>query len=129
MNVNRPNDPLGSGAAPLDPKAFQRGVKGERFQAALDKMAAQAEASGEAPANLTRAALSNIANNANLGNPDQAMAAIKEASKYMVRSRLSDKYKDTQEGENAIENLGDFIAGEPSLRNKFLSILKKLKEY
>lgn len=130
MNVNRPTDPLGGGAAtPLDPKALQRMVKGERFQAALDKMAAQAEASGEAPVNSTRATLANIANGTNLANPDQALAAIKEASKFMVRSRLSEKYRDTQDGENAVEGLSEFIAGEPALRNKFLSILKKLKEY
>jgi hypothetical protein len=103
-------------------------VKGERFQAALDQIAAQAE-TPDTGANSTRATLSSIANNANLSNPDSAMAAIKEASRFMVRSRLSDKYKDSKEGESAVEGLTEFISGEPSISGKFLSILKKLKEY
>ena len=132
MNVNRPSDPMGGGtAAPLDPKALQKMVKGERFQAALDKMAAQAEAQANTggAAETSRNTLANIANSANLANPEQALAAVREASRFMVRSRLSDKYRDSQEGENAIEGLCEFISSEPSLKGKFLSILKKLKEY
>jgi hypothetical protein len=130
MKVNRPTDPLGGGAAePLDPKALQKMVKGGQFQAALDQLAAQTEAQGDNATDPTRSALSDIANGANLANPDGAMAAVKEASKYMVRSRLREKYRDTPEGENVIEGLSEFISSEPSLRGKFLSLLNKLKEY
>lgn len=133
MKVNRPGEPLTGSTEPLEPRDLQNLVKGERFEAVLSELEGQA---GAGPANTadnaaavsaTRAALAEIANNADLANAGQTLSAVRESARYMIRSRLSNQYRKTEEGERLIEGLSEFVASDPLLRSKILSILQKVK--
>src|SRR5258708_3437504 len=134
MKINRPGDPLGGSIEPLDPRDIQNLVKGERFEAVLSELEglAGANETSDAPAasgasSATRSALAQIASGADLANGGQALLAVRESAQYMINSRLSKQYRETKEGERVVEGLSDYIASDPFLKSKILSILQKVK--
>jgi hypothetical protein len=133
MKVNRPGDPLTGSTDPLEPRDLQNVVKGERFEAVLSELEGQ---TGTTASNIvdnslamssTRAALSRIAKEADLANASQALSAVRESARFMISSRLSEQYRTTEEGERVIEGLSEYVASDPLLKSKILSILQKVK--
>ena len=130
MKVNRPGSPLSSGAEPLDPldaQELQKALKSERFSAALSQLEAQASGGAGGGSAPTRAALAQIADSANLSSSEGAAAAVRESARFMVRSRLSEKFRDTEQGSTLVERLSEFVASDPLLHSKLLGILQKVK--
>jgi hypothetical protein len=131
MKVNRPGSPLSSGAEPveqLDARELQQALKGERFNAALAQLEAQAAGGADQTSSPTRAALSQIAESANLSSSEGAAAAVRESARFMVRSRLSEKFRDTEQASTLVERLSEFVASDPLLHSKLLGILQKVKQ-
>lgn len=130
MKINRPGSPLSSGAEPLDPldpKELQESVRGERFAAALSNLEAQSAGGAGGAENPVRAALEEIANTANLSSGEGAATAVRESARHMIRSRLSERFKESEQAEQLIEKLTEFVAADPLLNSKLLGILQKLK--
>ncbi len=133
MKINRPGDPLTGATEPLDPRDLQNLVKGERFEAVLSELEGQAGASvantvdNSVAMSATRAALARIASGADLANAGQSLSAVRESARYMISSRLSKQYRKTEEGERVIEGLSEYVASDPLLKSKILSILQKVK--
>jgi hypothetical protein len=132
MSVKGPRSPLSSGAEslePLSPQDLQRAVKSDKFEAALAQLANQIEQGGqaEAAANPARSALGQIAGSADLNTPEGAFAAVRESARFLVKSRLQEKYKDTEQGEKASDELSEYVAQDPFLHRRVLGILQKLK--
>jgi hypothetical protein len=131
MKVKGPGSPLSSGAEPLeplDPKELQKALKGERFSAALSQLEAQASAGHtEGAGNPTRAALEKIARDANLSTGEGATSAVRESARFMIRTRLHEKFLQSDEGDNLVEGLSEFVTSDPLLKAKLLGILQRLK--
>ncbi|HEV2861552.1 MAG TPA: hypothetical protein VGX48_11130 [Pyrinomonadaceae bacterium] len=130
MKVNRPGSPLSSGAEPLDPldaQELQKALKSERFNAALAGLEAQAAGGAGDAQSPTRAALAQIADSSNLSSSEGAAAAVRESARFMVRSRLHEKFRDTEQGSTLVERLSEFVASDPLLHSKLLGILQKVK--
>ncbi|HEX8294071.1 MAG TPA: hypothetical protein VF570_20120 [Pyrinomonadaceae bacterium] len=130
MKVNRPGSPLSSGAEPveqLDPQELQAQLKSERFNAALAQLEAQAAGGKGSALSPTRAALAQIADAANLSSSEGAAAAVRESARFMVRSRLNEKFRDSEQGSTLVERLSEFVASDPLLHSKLLGILQKVK--
>lgn len=130
MKVNRPGSPLSGGAEPLeplDPQELQKALKSERFSAALAHLEAQAGAGAGGAESPARAALAQIADAANLSSSEGAAAAVRESARFMVRSRLREKFRDTEQGSTLVERLSEFVASDPLLHSKLLGILQKVK--
>jgi hypothetical protein len=133
MKINRPGDPLTGSTEPLDPRDLQNLVKGERFEAVLSELEGQTGASAgntvdnSAAMSATRAALAQIASGADLANASQSVSAVRESARYMIGSRLSKQFRTTEEGERVIEGLSEYVASDPLLKSKILSILQKVK--
>ena len=130
MKVNRPGSPLSSGAEPLeqlDAQELQKALKSERFNAALSNLEAQASGASGGAQSPTRAALAQIADSANLSSSEGAATAVRESARFMVRSRLSEKFRDTEQGSTLVERLSEFVASDPLLHSKLLGILQKMK--
>lgn len=130
MKVNRPGSPLSSGAEPLeplDPKQLQEAVRGERFAAALSNLEAQGAGAAGGADNPVRAALEEIAQSSNLANSEGAATAVRESARHMIRSRLHEKFRQSEQGQKIIEKLSEYVASDPLLNSKLLAILQKLK--
>lgn len=118
---------------PLDPGELRKSVENEKFAAALSQLEAQAGAgttgAGQASGagNPTRAALEEIANSSNLTSSEGAATAVRESARYMIRSRLSEKYRDTEHGQRLVKDLSEFVSSDPLLKTKLLSILQKIR--
>ena len=130
MKVNRPGSPLSSGAEPLeqlDAQELQRAVKSERFNAALAHLEAQAAGGAGGASSPVRSALEQIANSANLTSSEGAATAVRESARFMVRSRLREKFRDTEQGSTLVERLSEFVAADPLLHSQLLGILQRVK--
>ena len=130
MKINRPASPLSGGAEPLeplDPNDLQDVVKGERFAAALAQLEAQAAGGAEQSGNPTRAALEQIAQAANLSSNEGAAEAVRASARYMIRSRLHEKFRQTEHGHRLVEKLSEYVTIDPLLNTKILSILRRVK--
>lgn len=130
MKVNRPGSPLSSGAEPaeqLDPQELQSQLKSERFNAALAQLEAQAAGGAGGTPSPTRAALAQIADASNLSSSEGAAAAVRESARFMVRSRLNEKFRNSEQGSTLVERLSEFVASDPLLHAKLLGILQKVK--
>lgn len=75
----------------------------------------------------TRTALEQIAGGANLMSSQGAAAAVRESARYMIRSRLSERYRDTEHGTRLIEEMSEYVTNDKSLKAKLLAILKRIK--
>ena len=130
MKVNRPGSPLSSGAEsvePVDAKELQSALKTERFSAALAQLEAQAAAGKGGTQSPVRAALAQIADASNLSSSEGAATAVRESARFMVRSRLHEKFRETEQGSTLVERLSEFVASDPLLHSKLLGILHKVK--
>jgi hypothetical protein len=130
MKVNRPGSPLSSGAEPieqLDSQELQSQLKSERFNAALAQLEAQAAGGTGSASTPTRAALAQIADASNLSSSEGAAAAVRESARFMVRSRLNEKFRNSEQGSTLVERLSEFVASDPLLHSKLLGILQKVK--
>lgn len=128
------SSPLSSGAEPLEPldaRQLRKAVEGDRFAAALSQLEGQGATAGagqpSAAMSATRAALAEIANSSNLASSEGAAAAVRESARYMIRSRLDEKYRDTEQGQRVVKDLGAYVASDPLLKSKLLSILKQIQ--
>lgn len=132
MKVKGPSSPLSSGAEPLDPldpRELQKAVKGERFAAMLSQLESQVASSSSASSssNSTRAALEEIANASTLTSSEGAATAVRESARYMIRSRLSKQFRDTEQAQNLVNDLGEYVANDPLLKSQLLSILQRIR--
>jgi len=130
MKVNRPGSPLSSGAEsvePLEARELQNALKTERFNAALAQLEAQAAGGTGGTPSPVRAALAQIADASNLSSSEGAAAAVRESARFMVRARLKEKFRETEQGSTLVERLSEFVAADPLLRSKLLDILHKVK--
>lgn len=127
MKVNRPGSPLSSGAESVEPQELQNALKTERFNAALAQLEAQAAGENGGTSSPMRAALSQIADASNLSSSEGAAAAVRESARFMVRARLNEKFRETEQGSTLVERLSEFVAADPLLHSKLLGILQKVK--
>src|SRR5215207_1984382 len=131
MKVNRTGSPLSSGAEPVEgPDAqeeLQRALEGERFSAVLSQLeAGGAEGQGGA-AGAVRSALSRIARESNLSTGEGAADAVRESARFMIGSRLREKFRQSEQGDGLVEKLSEFVTSDPLLHSKLLGILQRLK--
>lgn len=129
MKIKAPGSPLSSGAEslePLDPRELRGALKSDRFSAALNQMEAQATGANQSQS-ATRAALGQIADSSDLSTEEGASAAVKASARYMVSSRLSERHRNSTEGEQVIEEISEYVASDPLLRGKCLSLLNRVK--
>ncbi len=131
MKIRRPGSPLSGGAEPLeplDPKDLERAVKSERFASTLSNVEAQlgAQQTSGTP-NPVRTALEQIARNADLLSNEGAAQAVRESARFMIRSRLRRRFRESAQGRELVDDLSEFVASDPLLHSKILTILQKLK--
>jgi hypothetical protein len=133
MKVNRPGSPFGASTdpvEPLDPREAQGVAKGDRFREILSQLDATAgggAAGAQEASSATRGALAEVAQNANLSDPESAEAAVRQSAGKILRLKLDEKYQDTAEGEHLINELADYVAADPFLKSRLISILSQLK--
>jgi hypothetical protein len=134
MKIKGPGSPLSGGAEPLeslDPRELRKVVESDRFASALSQLEGEAATSGTAQtggtANATRAALAEIAGSSNLSSSEGAATAVRESARHMIRTRLSEKYRETEQGQKLVKELGEYVASDPLLKLKLLSILQKIQ--
>jgi hypothetical protein len=135
MAINKTGSPLsGDGAKPVDQLGgkdeIRRGEKVDKsFETTLAEVAGQIEQVGadgrsDSP---TRTAFQQIASNANLDSPEEAMSAVRESARFLVSSRLKNGMSDTEQGRKISEDLSNYISKDPFMHRKILGILQRLK--
>jgi hypothetical protein len=134
MSVKKTSSPLSSGSEaiePLSPKdELRRGGKVEKnFEAALAEVAGQIEQAGQSggASGAARSALSQIASGSDLNTPEGAMQAVRESARFLVNSRLNEEMRDSSQGRKMTDDLSEYIAKDPFMHRKILSILHRLK--
>lgn len=133
MSVKKTSSPFSSGAEflePLNQKDVKKAGKTEAsFEAALSEVEGQLEQAGQTAKSESkeRTALSNIASNAQLDTPEGAFGAVKESAGFLVKSRLQEKFGESEQGEKLTEQLSEYIASDPFMHRKILGILQRLK--
>jgi hypothetical protein len=131
MKIKRPESPFQASPEPLESDA--QNVARKEFANTLSQIEAGIIASdggqpaGTAGSEAIRTALEQIANRTDLSNPDKATQAVKQSAGFMIQSRLSQAFKQAEQGQSLVENLSEYIATDPLLKPKLLSILKKIK--
>lgn len=134
MSVKKTSSPLSSGAESLEPLSrkdeTRRGGQVEKnFEAALAEVAGQIDqtgASGET-SSPAHSALSQIASGSDLNTPEGAMQAVRESARFLVTSRLDEELRDSSQGKKMTDDLSEYIAKDPFMHRKILSILHRLK--
>lgn len=138
MKVKRPGSPI-SGAESVEAptsKEIQKAIKGERFADALAQLeagmtaGAQGTSGGANAAGAqagTRTALAEIAAAANLSTNEGVASAVRESARFIVRGRLGENQRDTEQGERLTEELSEYVAGDPLLKSKIFRILQHIK--
>ncbi len=123
MKINKSKSPFVSGADAPDEKDIAKAVKGEKFASALSALESATADAGASSA--TRAGLNEIAVQYDLSNEENRQAALEESAEFLVKSRLSDEYK---KSEKVIKDLSKYVAEDPFLKSKLLSVLQKLQD-
>lgn len=123
MKVNKSKSPFVSGADAPDEKEIVKAVKGEKFAEALSAL--ESAASVDAPPSAARSTLSAIAAQYDLSNEENRQTALRASAEFLVKSRLGEKFK---ESEKITQDLGSFVADDPFLQSKLLSVLQKLRD-
>jgi hypothetical protein len=121
MKVNKSKSPFVSGANAPDEKDVAKAIKGGKFTEALSAL--ESAATDGAPASRAAATLTEIAAQYDLSNEENRQAAVRESAEFLVKSRLGEQYRDS---EKTIKDLGKYVAEDPFLKSKLLSILQKL---
>ncbi|HEY0429753.1 MAG TPA: hypothetical protein VGC76_18365 [Pyrinomonadaceae bacterium] len=122
MKINKTKSPLaGSAVDAPDEKDIAKAVKGEKF---AETLAALETASAETTApSAARTALTAIAAQYDLSDENAQQQALLESAEFLVKSRLSEKYK---QADKTIGDLREFVVADPFLKAKLLSVLQKL---
>jgi hypothetical protein len=124
MKINKTkSSPLVGGADAPDEKDIVKAVKGEKFAETLSAL--EAAASESAAPSAARTALTAIASQYDLSDENAREQALLESAEFLVKSRLSEKYK---EAGKTVGELSEFVAGDPFLKAKLLSVLQKLSD-
>jgi hypothetical protein len=137
MKIKGPESPFQASTEPLDqqqPAELWKVAKGD-FADALSQLETAVDASNPAgrtvpssePHSETKAALREIAIRANLSSAEEASNAVRESAEFMIRSRLPEKSRDSTQGQRLVASLGEYVATDPLLKPKLLSILKRIK--
>ncbi|MEP6925318.1 MAG: hypothetical protein ABI954_12700 [Pyrinomonadaceae bacterium] len=134
MSVKRPGSALSSGAEslePIDSKDLQKSITGGQFASQLDALETAAASGGDGAdgaESVSMQSLRQIASNADLSTPGQALAAIRESARYLINSRINEKFRKQEKVNGMIEELSDFVADDPFLGMKLKKILERLKK-
>lgn len=123
MKINKSKSPFVSGADAPDEKDIAKAVKGEKFASTLSAL--ESATGNEAAASATRSALGEIAVQYDLSNEENRQAALEESAEVLVKSRLGEDYK---KSEKALKNLSRYVADDPFIKSKLLSVLQKLRD-
>lgn len=128
MKVNKSKSPFVSGADNTpDEKDVAKTLKSGKFSDTLAALESN-EAAQSGELNSTREVLAQIALQSNLSNDDEAAAALKQSAEILVKSRLSEQFKESEQSEKIIRDLSEFVSEDPLLKAKLLSVLKKLRD-
>lgn len=127
MKVNKPKSPYISGTDAPDAKEIAKAIKGEKFADALSALAS-GEPTESVALNSTREVLAQIALQADLTNDGSVSAALQQSAEVLVKSRLSDKFKQLEQSEKIIKDLSSFVSDDPFFKAKLLSVLQKLRD-
>ena len=134
MSVKKTGSPLSSGAESLDPLGGKEELRGgekvsKSFETALAEVAGQIEQAGDAAQTdgATKSAFKEIAGNANLDTPEGALTAVRESAGFLVKSRLKEDLRDSEQGQKIADDLSEYISKDPYMHRKLLGILQKLK--
>lgn len=128
MKVNKSKSSFVSGAdGTPDEKDIAKAVKGEKFADALDALGAGG-ISGGAELNLTRATLAQIASQSDLNSDDGMASALRESAELLVKSRLGDSFKESEQSAQTVKDLSVFVSEDPFFKTKLLSVLHKLRD-
>ena len=135
MSVKGPTSPLSSGAEPLEPldsKDLQKTVQSGKFASELSQAleSAATEAAGETAQtdSPTLQGLKGIAANADFATEEKLQSAIRESAKFMIKSRIQDKFKERESVSDMLDELSEFVTKDPLLNRKLKSILERLKQ-
>lgn len=123
MKVNKSKSPFVGGADAPDEKDIAKAVKGDKFASALSALESATADAGAS--NAARSTLNEIAAQYDLSNEENRQEAVRESAEFLVKSRLGDDYK---KSEKAVEDLSRFVAEDPFLNAKLLSVLQKLQD-
>ena len=127
MKVNKPKSPYVSGTDAPDEKDIAKAVKGEKFADALAALDSNA-IDGNAATDATRATLAQIASQSDLTSDDGISTALRQSAEILVKSRLSDRFKESDKGEQTVKDLTNFVSDDPFFKTKLLSVLQKLRD-
>ncbi len=122
MKVNKSKSPFVGGSDAPDEKDIAKALKGEKFAETLSSLEST---DAEGAPNEARSALTAIAEQYDLSDEENRQKAVRESAEFLVKSRLSENYKDS---EKTIKDLGRYVADNPFLKSKLLSILQKLND-
>jgi hypothetical protein len=123
MKINKSKSPFVSGADAPDEKDIAKAIKGGKFSEALSALESTAT-DGAAPSQASTI-LTEIAAQYDLSDEENRQAAVQQSAEFLVKSRLGEKYRDS---EKIIKDLGKYVADDPFLKSKLLSILQKLSD-
>ncbi len=134
MSIKKTSSPLSSGAEALEPlvaneKLRDSGKIDKSFEATLTAVAGEIEQAGDSAQtdSPTRSAFQQIAAGANLDSSEGALSAVRESAHFLVKSKLKDNLRDSAQGRKISDQLSDYIAKDPFLHRKILSVLQRLK--
>ena len=127
MKVNKPKSPYVSGTDAPDEKDIAKAVKGERFAVTLAALDA-GDVNGSDRLNPTREVLAQIASQSDLSSDDGISTALRQSAEILVKSRLSDRFKESDKGVQTVRDLTNFVSDDPFFKTKLLSVLQKLRD-
>ena len=133
MSVKKTSSPLSSGAEALDPLGANEKLRGGKidksFEATLAEVAGEIEQAGDSAQtdSPTRSAFAQIAAGSNLDSSEGALTAVRESAHFLVKSKLKDNLRNSAHGRKMSDQLSDYIAKDPFLHRKILSVLQRLK--
>lgn len=134
MSIKKTSSPLSSGSEALEPLGGKEKSAGgakidKSFEAALAGVAGEIESAGDTVSadSPTRAAFEQIAAGSNLDSIEGALSAVRQSAHFLVNSRLKDSLRDSAQGKKISDELSSYIARDPFLHRKILSVLQRLK--
>ena len=127
MKINKPKSPYVGGADTPDEKDIAKAIKGEKFADALASLEAGSLTGGDGT-NPTHATLAQIASQSDLTSDDGINSALKESAEFFVKSRLGDKFQESEQSAQTIRDLSNFVSDDPFFKTKLLSVLHKLRD-
>lgn len=122
MKINKSKSPFAGGINPLDEKEPLQSIKSTKFAEALNALE-NTDASSES--NATRTAFAEIARQYDLSDENSRDQALQKSSEFLVQTRLSEE--DQKKG-TIVADLSRYIAADPQLKNKLLTVLQKLRD-